>query len=73
MRWIKLPALILLCGALAVAQDVPNSPPDAAAQPMPANDEEPAEEPKLPKLSEMKVPTAEELLQGKPLDWIVLK
>jgi tetratricopeptide (TPR) repeat protein len=41
-------------------------------QDKPALPEKSPDDPPLPKLSEMKVPEAAELLRGKPFDWIVL-
>ncbi|HUQ72194.1 MAG TPA: hypothetical protein VM165_21890, partial [Planctomycetaceae bacterium] len=44
----------------------------ASAQPDPAKPAEPAAEPPPPKYKDLQPPTADEILKGKPVDWIVL-
>lgn len=69
-RWlwpVLVAAAIVSVAAPAGAQDE-NTPADASA----ADTDVDAEE-RLPLISEMKLPTADELLTGDPVDWIVLK
>src|SRR5690606_26139671 len=67
-----------LCGLLAVMWFGPSlvcgQAPEAAATPAPTSANTPAanDEPPLPKLKEMELPSVEELLHGKPTDWIVM-
>lgn len=64
--FLRLLALIVcLIASGAAAQPAPPAPADQATVP--------AAQSVLPKLSEMAVPPAEELLRARPFDWIVLK
>ena len=65
---IALAALWLAAGRSATGQDEPEPEPETeTAEPVES------EQAVLPKLEEMEVPTAEELLTGSPRDWIILK
>ena len=52
---------LLLSSVVALAQETPPAEP------------EPEPDPKLPKLKDMAVPSAEELLTGRPVDWLVIR
>lgn len=75
-RWPRcVPGRALLAGlacALA-ASGLPAQETPAETPAQPAEEPAPADEEKLPKLQEMEVPSAEALLTGTLLDWIVLK
>lgn len=68
VRWIV--AILFLCVMVGwpAASHAQNSP----AQTPPA-EEMPEEDPTLPKLKERAIPTAEQLLNEPPVDWLVLK
>jgi tetratricopeptide (TPR) repeat protein len=45
----------------------------ALAQETPPAEPEPEPDPKLPKLKDMPIPSSEELLTGRPVDWLVIR
>lgn len=72
-RFGKRPAVLFVAWlgcALSAPEFSPAQEPTEPAEPAPA---EAADDETLPKLADMQVPSAEELLTGRPHDWVVLK